>query len=140
MAKSAKKKSEKNFTPQQIRFAMFYYLPDSETFGNAQRSALRAGFSETVAKSITTKNLKWIDEIRSEIVGGIVSKDSLVRRAKTVVERTLNGDDERLSLDAAKFVLKSTAEFSEKQDITTAGEKITVATLEFVDGDNQKKN
>ena len=139
MTKSKQKTKEKEFTPQQIKFAMFYYLPDSPTFGNAMQSALRAGFSDQYARSITVKNLNWIKDIVSEIGGKGVTKDKLVRKAKRVLDKSLDSEDEKIAQDTAKFIAKTTTEFSEKQDIVSNGETLTVATLEFVNGDNPKE-
>ena len=140
MTKSKQKTKEKEFTPQQIKFAMFYYLPDSPTYGNAMQSALRAGFSDQYARSITVKNLNWIKDIVSEIGGKGVTKDKLVRKAKKVLDKSLDSEDEKIAQDTAKFIAKTTTEFSEKQDIVSNGETLTVATLEFVNGDNPKES
>ena len=140
MTKSKQKTKEKEFTPQQIKFAMFYYLPDSPTYGNARQSALRAGFSDKYSRNITVKNLNWIKDVVLEIGGKGVTKDKLVRKAKRVLDKSLDSEDEKIAQDTAKFIAKTTTEFSEKQDIVSNGETLTVATLEFVNGDNQKES
>lgn len=139
MTKSKQKTKEKEFTPQQIKFAMFYYLPDSPTYGNAMQSALRAGFSDKYSRNITVKNLNWIKDVVLEIGGKGVTKDKLVRKAKRVLDKSLDSEDEKIAQDTAKFIAKTTTEFSEKQDIVSNGETLTVATLEFVNGDNPKE-
>nr|DAV82852.1 MAG TPA: terminase small subunit [Caudoviricetes sp.] len=139
MTKSKQKTKEKEFTPQQIKFAMFYYLPDSPTYGNARQSALRAGFSDKYSRNITVKNLNWIKDVVLEIGGKGVTKDKLVRKAKRVLDKSLDSEDEKIAQDTAKFIAKTTTEFSEKQDIVSNGETLTVATLEFVNGDNPKE-
>lgn len=140
MTKSKQKTKEKEFTPQQIKFAMFYYLPDSPTYGNARQSALRAGFSDKYSRNITVKNLNWIKDVVLEIGGKGVTKDKLVRKAKKVLDKSLDSEDEKIAQDTAKFIAKTTTEFSEKQDIVSNGETLTVATLEFVNGDNPKES
>lgn len=140
MTKSKQKTKEKEFTPQQIKFAMFYYLPDSPTYGNARQSALRAGFSDKYSRNITVKNLNWIKDVVLEIGGKGVTKDKLVRKAKRVLDKSLDSEDEKIAQDTAKFIAKTTTEFSEKQDIVSNGETLTVATLEFVNGDNPKES
>lgn len=140
MTKSKQKTKEKEFTPQQIKFAMFYYLPDSPTYGNARQSALRAGFSDKYSRNITVKNLNWIKDVVLEIGGKGVTKDKLVRKAKKVLDKSLDSEDEKIAQDTAKFIAKTTTEFSEKQDIVSNGETLTVATLEFVNGDNSKES
>lgn len=126
----------KKYTPQQIDFAMRYYLPSSPTFGNALQSALKAGFSKKYAANITVKDLDWLEDIVGEIVGSPIDKRNLVAKAKKVLERSLDAKDKRLAQDTAKFIAKTDIEFSEKQDITSGGEKITanVALVEFMDG------
>lgn len=140
MTKSRQKDKEKEFTPQQIKFAMFYYLPDSPTYGNAMQSALRAGFSDKYSRNITVKNLNWIKDVVLEIGGKGVTKDKLVRKAKRVLDKSLDSEDEKIAQDTAKFIAKTTTEFSEKQDIVSNGETLTVATLEFVNGDSSKES
>lgn len=135
----AKAKEEKSFSPRQVKFAMYYYLPDSETFGNALQSALRAGFSAKYAKNITVKNLDWLESVLVEIGGKGVSKDKLVKKAKKVLNRSLDSDDEKLAQDTAKFIAKSTAEFSEKRDLTSDGEKLVVSLTGFV-GDERSED
>lgn len=127
-------KKEKRYTPQQIDFAMRYYLPDSPTFGNALQSALAAKYTLKYASNITCKDVEWVDNIVGEIVGNTPTKESLVELSKKVLKKSLKGDDTKLAQDTAKFVAKSTEEFSEKQDFTTAGQALTGVTLKLVDG------
>lgn len=130
-----KKDKSKNYTPQQIDFALYYYLPNSDTRGNAYASAKKAGYSETYAKSITVKGLEWLEKSLSEIVGKSIEKKNLVETAKKVLEKSLRSEDEKLAQDTAKFIVKTTPEFSEKQDITSGGEKlIPTAMVEFKNG------
>lgn len=138
--KKPEQKKEKRFTPQQIRFAMLYYLPTSDTYGNALQSALKAGFSEEYAKNITRFDLKWLDEIVSEIIGDEYDKKNLVAKSKKVLGRSLDSKDDKLAQDTAKFIAKSTTEFSEKQDITTGGDKLTITLTEYIDGDSDKES
>ena len=135
-------KKDRNYTPQQIDFAMRYYLPNSPTYGNALQSALKAGYSESYAKNITVEieraNLKWIGEVIQEITGKPTDKKNLVAKAKKVLNKSLDSNDDKLAQDTAKFIAKSTTEFSEKQDITTGGDKLTVALTEYIDGGDKK--
>lgn len=136
-----KKQRAKNFTPQQIDFALRFYVPTSSTYGNALQSALAAKYSEVYAKTITTKNLDWLEKILSEIVGKSTDKNNMVEKAKKVLDKSLDSVDEKVASDVAKFIAKTTTEFSEKTDITSAGEKLaTVALVEFVDGKSKRKN
>ena len=120
------------YTPQQIEFAMRYYFPDSTTYGNALQSALKAGYSQEYAESITTRNLDWMEKILSEIVGRPEDKQSLVVKAKKVLNKALDSEDEKLAQDTAKFIAKSTPEFAEKQDITSNGETLRSVKVTLV--------
>ena len=120
------------YTPQQIEFAMRYFLPDSLTYGNALQSALKAGYSREYAESITTRNLDWMEKVLSEIVGKPEDKQSLVNKAKKVLNKALDSEDERLAQDTAKFIAKSTPEFAEKQDITSNGETLRSVKVTLV--------
>lgn len=129
----------KRYTPQQIDFAMRYYLPNSPTFGNALQSALKAGYKQEYAENITVQGYEWFEKIGLEILGKPTDKRNLVAKAKKVLERSLDAKDKRLAQDTAKFIAKTDAEFSEKQDITSGGEKITanVALVEFMNGKDE---
>ena len=127
----------KNYTPQQIDFAMRYYLPTSDTFSNAYQSAKAANYSETYAKTITDADLKWLEVIISDIIGKPTDKKNLVSKAKKVLSESLDGRDKRLAQDTAKFIAKTTPEFSDKVDVTSGGEKVNVALVRFADDDKR---
>ena len=125
---------------------MRYYLPNSPTYGNALQSALKAGFSDTYAKNIKIFDLEWMEKIVLEIIGKPEDKANLVSKAKKVLNKSLDSRDQRLAQDTAKFIAKTTEEFSEKSDVTSGGQTIApVALVEFKDGkehreDKQKSN
>lgn len=124
----------KRYTPQQIDFAMRYYLPTSATYGNAYASAVGAKYSENYAKNITDADVQWIEEIVVDIIGAATDKRNLVAKAKKVLAKSLDAKDQRLAQDTAKFIAKTDKEFSEKHDVMSDGEKLNVALVEFVDG------
>ena len=137
--KKSNTKKEEHFSPRQISFAMYYYLPNSKTYGNALQSALKAGFSPNYAKNITIFELKWLEDIIVEIIGKPTDKKNLVAKAKRVLDKSLDSDDAKLAQDTAKFISNTDKEFSSKQDITSNGESINspVALVEFVDGQGE---
>lgn len=140
---AVKKERAKKFTPQQIDFALRYYLNTSSTFGNAYQSAVKAGYSPNYAKNITCDNqgITWVEKILVEILGKSCSKENMVEKAKKVLDKSLDSEDEKLAQDTAKFIAKTTTEFSEKQDITSGGESIApVALVEFVNGKPKTKS
>lgn len=96
--------------PRQALFLELYARP-GETFGNAYQSALKAGYSEEYAKNLKTRQ-NWLSENVNEI-----TKDKLVKKAKRVLNKSLDSEDERLAQDTAKFVAKTDIEFSEKSQI-----------------------
>lgn len=125
----------KNYTPQQIDFALRYYMPTSATYGNAYQSAIGAGYTEESAKNITAQDFQWFNKIQSDIIGSPTDKKNLVAKAKKVLNKSLDSEDERLRQDTAKFIAKTDIEFSEKQDLTSGGEKIQPLMVKFIDAD-----
>lgn len=123
----------KNYTPQQIDFAMRYYLPTSPTYSNALQSALAAGFTDKYAKNITTKDLTWLENIMVDIVGKPTDKKNLLAKAKKVLDKSLGSDDAKLAQDTAKFVAATDPEFSNKTDITSAEKPIPLLGLNHAD-------
>ena len=135
------KKEPPEYTSRQIDFALRYYLPNSPTYGNATQSALKAGYAEKTARNIIHSN-EWVKDILNDIIGKKeqFTKEELVYLSRKTIFEILSGDDLKLKQDTAKFVLKTVAEFSEKTDITSGGEALSVALVEFVDGENGKGN
>ena len=54
-------------TPRQDKFIELWLTPGSDTFGNAYKSAIKAGFSKFYAHKITAKStgLEWVGANRS---------------------------------------------------------------------------
>ena len=122
-----------HYTPRQVAFALRYYLPNSDTFNNAYQSAKAAGYAESQAIKITAQNLQWVEKIASEIYGEPTDKKNLVSKAKKVLSQSLDGRDKRLAQDTAKFIAKTTPEFSDKMDVTSNGEAIQVPIIRIID-------
>lgn len=106
----------KNYTAQQIDFAIRYYMPTSSTYDNAYASAKAANYSDTYARNITDADVAWLKAIVLDIIGKPTDKNNLVSKAKKVLDKSLDSQDERLAQDTAKFVAKTDVEFSEKVD------------------------
>lgn len=106
-------KSSKIQDPRQATFIEYYLNPKSETFSNIYQSAIKSGYSETYADNMRAKTLKWVSGNVGE-----VTKDELVKKAKKVLKRSLDSEDERLAQDTAKFIAKTDIEFSDKQETT----------------------
>lgn len=120
----------KNYTAQQIDFALRYYMPNSPTYDNAYQSALAAKYSETYARSITDADVEWIKTILSDIIGKPTDKKNLVEKAKKNLDKLLGSQDERVKADITKFVAKTDVEFSEKQEVDHTG-NITISTVNY---------
>lgn len=110
---ATKKKGSKIQDPRQATFIEYYLNPKSETFSNIYQSAIKSGYSETYADNMRAKTLKWVSGNVGE-----VTKDELVKKAKKVLKRSLDSEDERLAQDTAKFIAKTDIEFSDKQETT----------------------
>jgi len=61
------KRDKKIISPQQKLFIQLYTNPKSETFNNAFKSGVVAGFSEKYANHILSKPHAWLKEIESQI-------------------------------------------------------------------------
>lgn len=129
-----KKKSEL-LDPRQALFLEYYLKPGTPTFGNIYQSAIKAGYSESYADNFRTKTNEWLSGNVGE-----VTKQELVKKAKKVLNKTLDGDDIKLAQDTAKFVAKTDIEFSEKTDLTSNGKEIQPLLVKFIGDVNINKN
>lgn len=91
--------------PRQELFISYYLNPDSETWSNAYKSALKAGYAEEYAQSITGQGTSWFSES--------ISDNSLILKATKNLEKALIGeldDPEKggkpLQMRATEFTLK----------------------------------
>lgn len=110
--------------PKQSVFLALYLTPGTVYFSNALQSGLKAGYTQEYSESIMQKDLKWLADGISEIVGKPTDKKNLVAKAKKVLADSMDGKDKRLAQDTAKFIAKTDVEFSEKMDMTSGGDKI----------------
>lgn len=62
MSRTTTPKTEDKLNPRQIAFLSYYLDPGSKTFGNALRSALKAGFKQEYAENITHHMPAWLAE------------------------------------------------------------------------------
>ena len=108
-----------DLTPQQEAFLKEYTNPKSPLFGNALQSALKAGYSQEYAESITYKMPDWLSEN--------VGKAKLVQKAERNLDMALDGlldDPEKgakvIQHKASEFVLKTLKKdiYSERTELT----------------------
>lgn len=118
--------------PKQELFLSVYTNPKSPTFGNALQSGLKAGYSQEYSESITHQMPDWLSDN--------LGKLKRLQKALKVLDETLEMEykDEdtgkidsqiaKLRADVAKFIAKSSPDFSDKLDITSGGEPLQIAS------------
>lgn len=135
-------------SPRQLEFLRLYNDPKSETFGNALQSALKAGYSQEYAESLTTKGLNWLSE-------NVRRRKRLLEKAEKALEETLDmpveivkleGNDTRevvktepalvrIKQDTAKFIAKTQGKdegYSDRTELTGKdGEQLQVTVLNY---------
>jgi len=108
--------------PRQIEFLKYYLDVNSETFGNAYQSAIRAKFSEEYAKNIASRGLKWVSE-------GVRDDAKLLLKAIRNLDKLLDEEeDKKVKADITKFVAERLGKnkFSTRQEYTGKnGEQLT---------------
>lgn len=105
-----------DFSPQQQEFLNNYCNPKSDTFGNALQSALKAGYAQNYAESITSFNPEWLQKGL-----GKYGNEKMLNKAEKVLEETLDievqnhvkvGDEVVIKTDPALLKIKQdTAKF-----------------------------
>jgi hypothetical protein len=116
----------------------YYVDPKSETFGNAYRSGLKAGYAESYASTITTAEWFKAKILRMNLLG----------KAEKVLNKTLDMDTQdgegkekadllRVQNDAAKFVAKTLGKdegYNERTEISGAnGQPIVFMPASLMD-------
>ena len=89
--------------PRQADFLKYYLDRDSETFSNAYKSALKAGYEDEYAKVVTSKMPDWLSEK--------VKDEHLINLAENNLQEFLGStsketDDKKIKADMTKFTLK----------------------------------
>jgi len=128
--------------PQQAEFLTNYTNPNSETFGNALQSALRAKYSQEYAESITSQMPDWLSENLGDM--------KRLSRAEKVLDKTLEMEtvdqdgkvDNQLlktQTDVAKFVASTVGKkkYSTRSELTGAnGRDLTFNVIAYNDNHN----
>lgn len=102
--------------PRQELFLSYYLDPNSETWSNATKSALKAGYGEEYSQNLTGQNPVWLSEKLGD--------NALLKTALVNLDEFLNTSDEKhqnIRWDATKTVLKSLqrTKWGDKVDPTT---------------------
>lgn len=108
-------------TPRQTEFLKHWLNPKSPTFGNAYASAIKAGYSEEYAQSMTSpaRGLTWMDEGRKR-------RARMLDKAEDNLESIADlGTDDTETLkvvaDVSKFIVKTQGKdngWSERTEMT----------------------
>ena len=88
--------------PRQLEFLALYLNPQSDTYSNALESALKAGFSQEYAETITYQMPKWLSE-------NLGKRQRMLQKAENNLETILDYDDidggkRKIKADITKFV------------------------------------
>lgn len=105
--------------PRQQKFLSNYLDPDSETFGNALKSAEKAGYSHTYALNIMNSMPTWLSEK--------IEDNTLIDKAKSNLAEFLEEEESKtLKFKASTFVLErlKREKFGRNIDLTSGGEQI----------------
>ena len=102
---TAKQKKNKPLKPRQEAFLANYVDPTSETFSNAMQSALRAGYGQEYAESLTSQAPNWL----TENLGRMIKLKKAERNLDEYLdmEPGENVGLERIKFDATKFTLET---------------------------------
>lgn len=89
--------------PRQSKFLSLYLNPDSDTFGNAKQSGIKAGYSESYARNLTNLLPSWISDS--------IDQSDMVKKAEKNLNELLDVDIKdaswaRIKKDVSEFVLE----------------------------------
>ena len=111
-------------TLQQQQFVANYNNPESPTFGNAYKTALSVGMSESYARTITVENPRWFqDNCRH----GELMELAEERLKHYLTFKPENPTEMKVQQDTAKFVASSLGKehYSTRQEIKGDSSKRT---------------
>jgi hypothetical protein len=118
------KKSEAGaLTPQQMIFLKVYLDPKSKTYGNAYKSALKAGFKETYARNITDLMPEWLQKN--------MTSERMVKKAVENLEEFLDLDCKEEKIGAFGPVIDPLTKQRVKED-NVGKMRIKFDTTKFV--------
>lgn len=102
-----------DLTPQQQAFLKNYLDPKSETWSNALQSALKAGYKQEYAESITSHMPDWLAE-------SLGKHKRMLTKAEIRLESSIDSEDEKIAQDTAKFIAKTVGKhiYSERTELT----------------------
>ena len=92
------RKISRKLKPKQRKFIAYYTDPTKDTFGNATRSAIAAGYSEKSARFIASENLTK-PNIQSEIAGVMDAAGATREQCGRVVHEGMDAHETKVFLN-----------------------------------------
>ena len=128
--------ADESLSPKQVAFLTNYLDPESETFSNALKSALKAGYAQEYAENITHLMPEWLsDRLGDEYKVSLAEKN-----LETALEPGF--EDKKIWWDASKFTLSrlKKEKYSERTEHTGKdGKDLPTPILNVVSSDNGSK-
>jgi len=126
--------------PRQQNFLAYYLNPKSETFSNCYKSALKAGYKEEYAKTLTAQMPDWLSDN--------INRANMLIKAERNLEKALDipiydKDIGQRALDATKFVASRLGKevYSERTEHTGKdGKDLPTPILGTYVSDNNSNN
>lgn len=110
--------------PRQNLFFEYFLDRNSDTFSNALRSAVKAGFTEEYGKALLSKMPKWLSDR--------VKDENLIAKAERNLNEFLDEkeEDKKIKADMTKFALRTLVKekYSERQELTGKNGEPIIAT------------
>lgn len=126
-----------DMNPQRLAFKEYYCNPTSETFNDIEKSALKAGFSESYSKVLMSESTA------NDWVKNIIKNYKLKSLAEKNLEKLLKQEDNlNIQADMTKFTLKTLGkdEYSERTELTGAGGKdFKIEVVQYADDTTTKE-
>jgi hypothetical protein len=102
--------------PKKQAFLANYYDPESETYANGYRSALKAGYSEGYSKNLVTENPRWI-KIGNYLNSTNMTPEHIVKSAEKLALMAHKDADK---MKAIEFLAKTHGMLVEKKIVAHA--------------------
>lgn len=98
-------------TPRQLKFVELWLSPRSETFGNAYQSAVQAGFSDGLARQISSNalSLEWVQAAKQQLIS--LTPNHVI---KGLEHEALNASQSRDRIKALELIGKLQGQFIER--------------------------
>lgn len=117
--------------PQQQMFKEAYCNPESETFGNALQSALRAGYTKEYAEVMMARGNDWMSDLIRGVEMAQESEKVLLEMLRLPIE---DASFAKIKQDTAKFISERIGRFGQKSQVnlTSEGKKIEANSPEVL--------